>query len=433
MKERKEQVTIPTSKVRRASKFVTTGAKVGGNYIKHYSKRLFNPDLDRASLDEENANDIYESLSELKGSALKVAQMLSMDKNVLPMAYQDKFAMSQYSAPPLSYPLVVKTFQKYLGKNPDEVFDTFTSKAVNAASIGQVHKASKGKKTFAVKVQYPGVADSISSDLKMVRPIASRMFNIKTAELEQYVGEVEQKLIDETDYSLELETSMRLTEASSKLQNVVFPKYYEEYSSDRILTMDWIEGMHLKDWLATNPSQKNRNKIGQAMWDFYDFQIHSLKEVHADPHPGNFIITKDNKLGIIDFGCVKKIPEDFYQPYFKLLSKDIFKSDEELMKLFKELGFISDSDSEKDANFFFNLFKEMIELLGRPFRDQKFDFGDNEYFKKIFEVGDRVSRMKEVRNAGAARGSRHGLYVNRTYFGLYNLLNAMRAEVITTK
>ena len=151
----KEQEAIPVSKVQRAAKFISTGAKVGGNYVKHYAKKMVNPAMDKEELHLTNATDIYNSLSELKGSALKVAQMMSMDKNLLPRAYQDKFTMAQYSAPPLSYPLVVKTFQKYFGKSPEGVFDTFTRSAVNAASIGQVHQATKNGKTFAVKIQYP--------------------------------------------------------------------------------------------------------------------------------------------------------------------------------------------------------------------------------------------------------------------------------------
>src|SRR5690606_4503631 len=148
----KEQSKIPTSKVERATSFLRTGAKLGGNYIKHYSKKAFNPDLSRDQLDSDNASDIYESLSELKGSALKVAQMMSMDKNIMPKAYTDKFSLAQYSAPPLSYPLVVKTFQKYFGKGPSEIYDTFSKNAVNAASIGQVHLATLGSRKLAVKI-----------------------------------------------------------------------------------------------------------------------------------------------------------------------------------------------------------------------------------------------------------------------------------------
>lgn len=425
----KEQGKIPTSKVERATKFIKTGAKVGGNYIKHYSKGLLNGGVNQDQLDKDNAEDIYESLSELKGSALKVAQMLSMDKNVLPTPYQSKFSMSQYSAPPLSYPLVVQTFKKSLGKSPLEMFDSFTRNAVNAASIGQVHQAKiKGEK-LAVKVQYPGVADSISSDLKIVRPIAARMFKVSSAELEQYIGEVESKLIEETDYKLELERSVEITGLCKHIPNVTFPEYYPEYSNDRILVMDWIDGKHINEWMKSSPSQEERNKIGQALWDFYDFQIHHLKVVHADPHPGNFIITDDNKLGIIDFGCVKVIPADFYEMYFKLLRSDILDSSFNLEGLFHQLGFLSDNDSDEEKSFFMKVFKEMIELLGRPFRSETFDFGDDDYFKEIFEVGDRVSRMKEIRNSKTARGNKHGLYINRTYFGLYNLLNELKAEV----
>ncbi|MCG8321646.1 MAG: AarF/ABC1/UbiB kinase family protein [Cytophagales bacterium] len=429
----KEQISIPTSKVQRASKFIKTGARIGGNYLKHYGKKLFNPELTKDQLNADNAEDIYDSLSELKGSALKVAQMLSMDKNVLPTPYQDKFALSQYSAPPLSYPLVVRTFKKYLGQAPEGIFDSFTKKAVNAASIGQVHKATLDGKELAVKVQYPGVADSISSDLKIVRPIAARMFKINTSELEQYIGEVEEKLIEETNYSLELQRSMQLTEKSAHLDNLCFPTYYPEFSSERILVMDWINGIHVTEWVNKQPTQEERNKIGQALWDFYHYQVHELQEVHADPHPGNFIITPDHQLGIIDFGCVKVIPKDFYDQYFKLMQKDILDGAYDLEGLFMELGFLSPQDTRREKEFFMSLFREMIELLGRPFRYGSFDFGDNSYFKQIYEVGDRVSRMKELRNSKTARGNRHGLYINRTYFGLYNLLNELKAEVVINK
>lgn len=186
--------------------------------------------MDRTQLDLDNAEDIYDSLSELKGSALKVAQMLSMDRNLLPPAYQEKFTMSQYSAPPLSYPLVVKTFQKTLGKSPDAIFDTFTKSAVNAASMGQVHKATIGEKTYAVKIQYPGVADSISSDLRLVRPFATRLFNMSNAELDHYMSEVEGKLMEEADYGLELKRSKEITEAlAQKLKGYTFRNITKSY------------------------------------------------------------------------------------------------------------------------------------------------------------------------------------------------------------
>ena len=291
----KTQESMPTTKMERSAKFVKTGFQIGGNYLKHYSKKLFNPSLNRDELNEDNASDIYNSLSELKGSALKIAQMLSMDKNMLPKVYINKFTQSQYNAPPLSGPLIIRTFIKSFGKSPGKIFDTFNLSSSNAASIGQVHEATLDGKKLAVKVQYPGVADSISSDLKLVKPFAFRLLGINEKELNIYIKEVEERLLEETDYNLEIRRSIEFSNACKKLKNVVFPTYYPELSSDKIITMDWMEGKHLKEFLLTNPSQALRNKIGQALWDFYNFQQHELRAVHADPHPGNFLITPDKK------------------------------------------------------------------------------------------------------------------------------------------
>jgi predicted unusual protein kinase regulating ubiquinone biosynthesis (AarF/ABC1/UbiB family) len=427
----KEQQKIPVTKVQRASKFVGTGAKLGGNYLKYYAKKLIDPELDRTELDESNASDVYEALSQLKGSALKVAQMMSMDENILPKAYTDKFRMAQYNAPPLSYPLVVKTFKRYFDKSPDEVYDTFSKSAVNAASIGQVHQATLNGKKLAVKVQYPGVASSVSSDLKLARPIAMRLMNIKAKDLDKYLIEVESKLLEETDYILELRRSVELTQKCQHIANLTFPTYYSEYSSERVITMDWIEGKHLNEWLLTKPSHKMRNSVGQALWNFYDFQIHTLRSVHADPHPGNFIITPEGNLGVIDFGCVKEIPNEFYESYFTLMEPGISDDTGRFIKLLGQLEFFLPTDSPEEKKYFINIFTRMVSLLGKPFASASFDFSDKVYFSQIYALGDEISNDKQFRKSNAARGSHHGIYINRTYFGLFNLLHQIGAEVNT--
>jgi predicted unusual protein kinase regulating ubiquinone biosynthesis (AarF/ABC1/UbiB family) len=341
--------------------------------------------------------------------------------------------MSQYSAPPLSAPLVIKTFKKYFDKSPTDMFDKFDLKAENAASIGQVHKAEKNGKKLAVKIQYPGIADSISSDLKMARPLAVQLLNLNDAEIDRYFKEVEEKLLEESNYDLELQRSVEITNACCHIPDLFFPKYYPEYSSKRILTMDWIEGQHLKEFLDTNPSQEVRNRIGQALWDFYDYQMHTLRQVHADPHPGNFLMTPDGRLGVIDFGCVKVIPEDYYDNYFALINPDTLQDEAEIQRIFWVLDFIVEEDSPKNRVFFSDLFKKMIELLGRPFNSNTFDFGQAGYVEEIYNFFEYVAKLPELKDAKAARGSQHGLYVNRTYFGLYTILNDLKAEIKTTK
>ncbi|MCS6968625.1 MAG: lipopolysaccharide core heptose(II) kinase RfaY [Cytophagales bacterium] len=425
------QESIPVTKVERAARFVKTGVKIGGNYIKHYAKKLIDGNVTKEDLHRDNAEDIYDALSELKGSALKVAQMMSMDKNLLPTAYQEKFAMAQYSAPPLSYPLVVKTFQQYFSKSPTEIFDTFTKEAVNAASIGQVHKATKGDKTFAVKVQYPGVAESIKSDLRMVRPFAVQILGLNERDLDLYMDEVQNMLIAETDYELEMRNATYIASACAHIPHLVFPKYYPEYTAKRILTMDWLTGKHLNDFLQDDPPQQIRNQLGQALWNFYDYQMHQLLMVHADPHPGNFLMRPDGTIGIIDFGCVKVIPPEYYKSHFRVINPRIFDSRQELEQTFYDLGFIYDDDPPAMKKLLIDTFSEMIYLTVRPFREKVFDFGDQDYFRQLYEFGERLSKMEELRKSKKPRGSKDALYLNRTYFGLYSMLHSLKAVIST--
>ncbi|NJM25359.1 MAG: phosphotransferase, partial [Bacteroidia bacterium] len=146
------------------------------------------------------------------------------------------------------------------------------------------------------------------------------------------------------------------------------------------------------------------------MWDFYQFQMHELKAVHADPHPGNFIITPDYKLGIIDFGCVKVIPHDFYESYFRLLEKDFLTNEAKQAIVFKDLRFLDDNDTAREREIFKNVFLQMLELLGRPFRSEFFDFSDKAYFESLFAFGEETSKIKELRTSNKPRGVRDALY-----------------------
>lgn len=420
---------IPSSKIGRATNIIKTGVKVGGNYISHYSKKLVNSKQSRTSLDENNAKDIYEGITKMKGSVLKVAQMLSMEKNLIPKAYANEFAQAQFSVPPLSAPLVNKTFRKYFGKSPNDVFDRFDKDSIRAASMGQVHKASLNNTELAVKIQYPGVAESISSDLALVKPFAVKLFNLKGKDSEKFFQEVESKLIEETDYEQELKQSLFVKKSCSHLPHLVFPEYYSELSGKKILTMSWINGVHLSEFAESNKNQHLSNKIGQVLWDFYMYQMHELKQVQADPHPGNFLLTDDNQLGVIDFGCIKEITDDFYTPYFHLTDHEILNDPVKFHKLLLKLEILHENDPSKELTFFTEMFHEMLTLFSLPFQSEKFDFGHSEFLNDLAELGKKYSQSSELRKYNGNRGSKHLLYMNRTFFGLYSLLNQINAEV----
>lgn len=422
---------IPTGKIERAGQLVKTGIKVGGNYIAYYGEKIVNPSLTKEKLNESNAEDIYDGLQNLKGSALKVAQMLSMDKSIMPQAYVEKFSLSQFSVPPLSAPLVRKTFRNNFGVFPEELYDSFTPDSVNAASIGQVHRAEKDGKQLAVKIQYPGVADSISSDLALVKPFATRMFNLKGKDSEKYFQEVENKLLEETDYRLELRQSQTISKACTAIENLRFPNYYPEWSSDKILTMDWMEGLHLSEFAAQNTSREKGDKIGQALWDFYMFQMHGLKEVHADPHPGNFLIDADANLIAIDFGCIKQVPNEFYIPYFELAKPETIGNPKLFSEKMYQLEILRPDDTKDEIEYFTALFHQMLSLFTKPFHGDSFDFSDNGFFGAIAQMGEEFSKDTKLRKMNGNRGSKHFLYINRTFFGLYNLLHDLKARVDT--
>ncbi len=425
---------IPTTKISRATKLVTTGAKVGVNYLQYYGDKLVNTkEESKERLNQKNAEDIYDSLKQLKGSALKVAQMLSMEKSILPQAYVEKFSLAQFSVPPLSAPLVLKTFKKYFGQHPNDIFDHFEVNSVNAASIGQVHRAEKDGKKLAVKIQYPGVAESIASDLALVKPIAIRMFNIKGKDSDKYFKEVENKLIEETNYLLEIEQSKAIADACSHIPNLKFPDYYPGLSSERIITMDWMSGEHLSEFTAYNTDQEVANELGQALWDLYMYQIHVLRKVHADPHPGNFLVSKDKKLIVLDFGCMKTIPQEFYTPYFELAEKECLEDPACFRKKMYELEILRSDDSEEEIDFFSNMFYDMLSLFTQPFHRDTFDFSDPEFFMKVGELGERYAKSTELKNMNGNRGSKHFIYINRTFFGLYNLMFDLKAKQVNIK
>ncbi len=423
--------SIPTKKIERATKLVTTGAKVGGNYLRYYGEKLLTGVSDKSKLDQNNARDIYDGLKELKGSALKVAQMLSMEKNLLPQAYVEQFGLAQFSVPPLSGALVKKTIRTYLGQDPETLFDTFSYTSENAASIGQVHRATKDGKALAIKIQYPGVSSSIRSDLAIVKPIALKMFNLKGKDTDRYFTEVEDKLLEETDYLQELKNSQFLSKAAEKIPNLKFPQYYEAWSTSRTLAMDWMEGIHLSEYTAKTNDQAACDRLGQTLWDFYMFQIHSLKKVQADPHPGNFLVDSDDQLIAIDFGCIKSIPQDFYVPYFELSKKDNIENKVVFDQLLRELEILLPKDTQQEQDFFTDLFQKMMRLFTQPFHDTTFDFSDADFWDAITDLSKTFAEDEQLRRMNGNRGSKHFIYINRTFFGLYHLLHDLGAKIQT--
>jgi predicted unusual protein kinase regulating ubiquinone biosynthesis (AarF/ABC1/UbiB family) len=423
-----EQDSIEKTRFSRVAALAGTGIRVGVNYLKHYGRRAVGSASDSEVLQEDNAKAVYDTFSRLKGGPLKLAQMLSIDRNLLPPAYASQFSKAQYSAPPLSYPLVARTFRREFGREPSEIFTSFSKNAAHGASIGQVHRASKDGRDYAVKVQYPGVADSLRTDLRVLKPIALSLLGLKERDVSEYLKEIETRLLEETDYALELRRSQELSSLSAHLRNVRFATYYPEWSSARILTMDWVEGVTLDKFADGPATQAERDAVGQALWDFYEHQVHHLRVFHADPHPGNFLVN-EGQLWVLDFGCTKILEEVFYRKQFRFLDPTLTQDSVRFESALASLDILLPEDDAQKRERIVALCERSIRLLATPFWSDTFDFGDPAFMQAIYEMGEANAREQQSRDLQGRRGSADSVYVHRAYFGLYSLLSRLRARV----
>ena len=417
---------FPSTRFERGKVFARTGLKMGTNYAKHYVLKSLNPkdeESSRNKLHTENANELFKEFSRLKGTALKVAQTMSMDQGYLPDEYVDVLAQSQYKVPPINKALVRQIIQKELGAAPEKLFTSFEDEAIAAASIGQVHKAiSKEGKELAVKIQYPNVRDTIDSDLSMGRAVLKRLVK---GNIEEYFEEIRDKLLEETDYINE-GNQINFFAKNYNTDRFATPEWIEELSTNKVLTMTFLKGKHMKEFLAMNPTQDERNNFGQLMWDFFHEQIQRGNMIHADTHPGNFLFLDDGRLGIIDFGCVKNFPPDFFELYLRLLPTHLHGDRVEMRQLYIDMEILKDKPDdtvhEEALTEFCYGFGDCFAL---PYRKGTFDFGNIEFENTIREFIKSAPRQAEV------RGSRHFIFSSRVQIGLYRLLTELRAVIKT--
>lgn len=399
---------------------------MGANYAKHYVRkglRTSDEASSRNKLHTDNANELFKEFSRLRGTALKVAQSMSMDQGYLPDEYVDVLAQAQYKVPPINKALVRQIIKKELGAFPEQIFKSFDAEAIAAASIGQVHRAiGKDGQELAVKIQYPNVRETIDSDLTMGRAVFKRVLK---GNLDEYFEEIREKLLEETDYINEGRQIQFFAE-NYNTERFATPHWIEELSSDKVLTMSFLKGRHLKEFLAGNPSQEERNRYGQLMWDFFHEQIQRGNMIHADTHPGNFLFLDDGRLGIIDFGCVKNFPPDFFELYLRLLPTHLRANKEEMRQLYIDMEILKenpdDLEHEKALTEFCFGFGDCFAL---PYRNATFDFGNREFEDTIRYFIKTAPRNAEV------RGSRHFIFSSRVQIGLYRLLTDLECVIQT--
>ncbi len=417
---------IPKGKLKRTVISTKTATKVGGKVLKYLVKKPFlskeKKIAAKRNLSEKSAEVIFKSLTLLKGTALKIAQFLSMELEVLPEALRNELEKSYNRVPPLNRAIVRKILKNEYQDAPEKVFKTIESNAFAAASLGQVHKAETNNgEQIALKIQYPGIKNTIESDLKLVRTVVKPFQDY--AFLLPGLEEVEEKLIEETDYINEGK-NLLFFRKHLKLKSVKVPALYEEYNSDVVIATEYIEGPSLDEWIKTNPSIQEKNKIAEILYEIFIKSLYELKCIHADPNPGNFIITKNLKVGLIDFGCIKQFDQTFINNY-KKLSKTILAGKSEYFSFLNDLNlFINDIPEEKKEEVF-QIMHKVSNWYGRFYKEELFDFKVNkDIFTEPQKLFKELAKYKKYFNSQP-----DFIYLDRTRYGLYRIFEKMQVKI----
>ena len=422
--------TIPTSKVQRGKVVGKTLLKIGATKSKAMVKRtLFSKkrQLVEDEMHEDVAKTIFEALGELKGMSVKIAQQMALSMPFLPQTYLSQMQKSFHQIPPINKALVRKIIKNELGKYPEFCFDTFDSNSFGSASLGQVHFATFGDEKLAVKIQYPGIKKSIESDMSILNFGLKRV--AKGHDVSHILKEVVERINEEVDYEIEAENCTFFRENLS-IKDLIIPKVYEDYSTKHVLVTSFLEGKSLEEFLKSNPTQELLNHYAQLIFDSFFHSLYGLKTVHADPNPGNFIFMDDGKLGMIDFGCVKKIDNDFLTDFNRLhLSLMDGISDEDVLPQYCDLGMIDgDSDKEK-LEFYQETIKPFDSLYMEIFDNDFYDFKENNDFsKRGFES---VLEVQKKQFEAVHKINQEFIFLDRTLLGYYAMFERMGAKIDT--
>lgn len=424
---------MPQSQLARSGVVGSTVVKIGFEKLKTKAKRRFlsNEKSSDAKMEQEDAEAeiLFKAITQLRGTAVKLAQVLGMETDVLPERIRRELAKSYHQVPPLNRVLVAKVLQQELGDRPEKLFDSFNPVAIAAASLGQVHRAELADGTaVAVKVQYPGIHLTIQSDLKLLRKIAPggikmlpKPMQPSREVLENSIAEVGARLQEETDYKLEASNTRWFAE-HIKIDGVFVPEVFDAYCSDRVITTELLDGLHLDDWLATNPSQTARNLAAQRMNNVFVHSTLNLRRMHSDPNPGNYLFRDDGTIGLIDFGCVKHFSDQFVDHLPDLLRGFCDGDINKILADYKAIGIKMSADENFD---FESLLTDFGDWLAEPFLSSSYDFKKHsDYTSRGLDLMHQLSEMPTIEKI-----QEDFIFYERTAYGLFKVYERLQATV----
>ncbi len=417
MSSKKSSNTLTQGRAKRALQVGSLATSVSSSYAWNALKQSFqSADAKERELFElhlKNALKIVEGSHELRGAFMKLIQILSMRSDLFPTEVLDILAVVQSSVPPMDYELIRTQVKSELGKEPEQLFRSFDKNAFAAASLGQVHRAQLWSGTqVVVKVQYPGVGETVEQDLKNLKALLNALTliardvmrqNFDATELYQ---EMEERLREELDYVNEAKNIAIFQRLFAGDDEVIIPRVYPNFSSRHVLTLERIEGYKFQDVLAPGVDRELKDWVAVKYFEITWRQICSFGVLHTDPHPGNYLITYHPKIAILDFGSVRLFPDEIRAGYRRLAQAVLAQDEKTMAECFLELGYLDPGDDpEPLVRIMYLLFEPVLE-------DRPYDPRDFHAVERAREVTNISLRHRIFKTPG------HRLFLVRALLGL---------------
>jgi predicted unusual protein kinase regulating ubiquinone biosynthesis (AarF/ABC1/UbiB family) len=419
--------SITQGRARRAIKMGELASQVGTSYLWNSIRRPFlsRSDQDRELLETHirNAQRIVESSTHLRGAFMKLIQMLSMRQDLLPGEALDVLKATQSSVPPMNYSTISDQIRREIGKRPEQLFAKFDQTAFAAASLGQVHRATTREgREVAVKVQYPGVEKTVEQDLGNLKMLLMTLQAIGRDVMRQKIDcnavykELEERLREELDYVREARNMTEFGRLLADDPEIMIPSVVKELSSQRVLTMTYLDGYPLADAMGPEVDLELRQWVAHKAHAMVWRQILEFGVLHTDFHPGNYVVSYHPRLGILDFGSIRRFAPAVRKAYLKVARGIVDLDDRAIGVGMQQLGWIERGQDPAPM-------VEIIHVLFEPMMvEREFDPAEYDSVAKATRVGE-IAFEHRLYNSPA-----HSVFLLRALIGLEGIMRRLAVK-----
>ncbi|MBE5135332.1 AarF/ABC1/UbiB kinase family protein [Vibrio parahaemolyticus] len=418
---------LPTHRISRFSKFASLATRVAGNVIAEGTKQIAKGNRPKAKdllLTPQNIARLTDQLAHLRGAAMKLGQMLSMDAgDILEPELAEILARLRSNADPMPSKQLNSVMVNALGEQWKSAFLAFNFKPIASASIGQVHQAySDAGDNLAVKVQYPGIRKSIDSDVDNVGTLLKIVGLIpESVDYKGLLEEAKKQLHDEANYEREAQFACRYHEALQGHPHFVVPKIYLEMSSQSVLAMSFIQGTPIEK--IANYDQETRDFVMHNLLELLFKELFEFKMVQTDPNFANYLYLEQSKqIGLLDFGATREYSERFSSGYRQAFSSVVNDDEQGLNDALEQIGFFAQSIKPEQRTAILDLVKMACDPM---LIDEAYDFKASGLAQKLREAGTILSMEQDYWHTPPA----DAIFLHRKIGGMYLLAARIGAKV----